>query len=358
MHFGYFTLMGYRERGTPTRQVLREAAEQVEAADEVGFEYAWFAEHHFSNYCVCPSPLMMVAHLARTTRRIKLAPAVVVAPLYHPLRLLGEIGLADSLCDGRLVLGVGSGYQPFEFDRFGIDLADSKEMMEEFLDLLTLAFTQETFTFAGKHYRFPETAITAQTVNGVPEIWIAGDNPVLHRLAARRGYVPLFTGRVFGSEYQEKMRALVDRSYAEEGVAPEHTPLGVQRYLCVTSNRRETLDYVDNVRHQSRLASNLRRREQVTDGSMMIEQPFPDEPSLEQIADKVLVGDCETIAERLCEEIRRARPSHVMFHCQVGGSGHTQAMHTIERFATDIQPMLERELGPLAALGPPLPVAA
>ena len=308
MHFGYFTLMGYRERGTKTAQVLREAAEQVEAAEQAGFEYAWFAEHHFSNYCVCPSPLMMVAHLARTTSRIKLAPAVVVTPLYHPLRLLGEIGLADSMCDGRLVLGVGSGYQPYEFERFGVELEHSKEMLQEFLDLLTLAFTRETFSYEGKHYQFPETAITAQTIDGVPEIWIAGDNPALHRLAARKGYVPMYTGRVHGPEYQRKMRALIDESYAKEGIAPENAAVGAQRFLCVTSKRSETMAYVDNVRHQARLASNLRRREQVTDGAMMIEQPFPDEPALEQIADQILVGDCETIAERLCEEIRAGRP--------------------------------------------------
>ena len=55
MQFGIFNLMGYRERGTPTTQILDEAAEQTHRADELGYDAAWFAEHHFSNYCVCPS---------------------------------------------------------------------------------------------------------------------------------------------------------------------------------------------------------------------------------------------------------------------------------------------------------------
>jgi alkanesulfonate monooxygenase SsuD/methylene tetrahydromethanopterin reductase-like flavin-dependent oxidoreductase (luciferase family) len=46
---------------------------------------------------------------------------VVVSPLYDPARLLAEIGMVDCLSEGRLVLGVGSGYQPYEFERFGKD---------------------------------------------------------------------------------------------------------------------------------------------------------------------------------------------------------------------------------------------
>ena len=86
------------------------------------------------------------------------------------------------------------------------------------------------------------------------------------------------------------------------------------------------------------------------DGAMLVEQPMPNEPPLETMADNLLVGDCETIAQRLCEEIRRARPTHMMFHFQVGASPQASALETIERFATDIRPMVERELGPLDTL--------
>ena len=76
------------------------------------------------------------------------------------------------------------------------------------------------------------------------------------------------------------------------------------------------------------------------------------------MADNLLVGDCETIAERLCgESPRRERPSHMMFHFQVGASSHRQALETMEKLATDITPMVEREIGPLSAIGAPLPGA-
>ena len=359
MHLGYFGLMGYRERGTPPERVFREHIEQVRHADRLGFEIAWFAEHHFSNYCICPSPLLMAARCAGETSRIKLAPAVIVTPLYQPARVLAEIGMVDCLTGGRLVLGVGSGYQPYEFERFGQELANARPMLEEFLDMLHLAFDRETFSYAGDHYRLPETHISARPIDGLPEIWVAGDNEFGHRLCARRGYVPLFTGRWLGADYLATMRERVAASYAAEGHDVDTMPLGIQRFLCVTANRAETLAYVENARHQMRLASALRRRAEVMDGAMMTEIPMQNELPLEEMADNLLVGDAETVAERLAAEIRAARPSHMMFHFQVGGSSHAAAMASMEALVTDIVPMVEAELGPLASLGAPaVPAAA
>ena len=357
MDFGYFGLMGYRERGTAPHTVFEEHVEQVRQADAVGLDIAWFAEHHFSNYCICPSPLVMAAHCAAVTERIKLAPAVIVTPLYEPARVLAEIGMVDCLAGGRLVLGVGSGYQPYEFERFGVDIAKARAMLEEFLDMLQAAFTAETFTYEGEHYTMPSTHISARPVAGVPSIWVAGDNEAGHRMCARRGYVPMFTGRWGSAEYLREMRARIDRGYELEGFAPGSAPVAIQRFMCVTESRTETMEYVDNARHQMRLASALRRRAEVMDGAMMNEIPMVNEISLEQMADNLLVGDCETIAQRLCGEIRAARPSHMMFHFQVGASSHAKALTTMEKLMTDIKPMVERELGPLSAIGAPLPGA-
>ena len=57
MEFGIFNLMGSREADKPAAQVFGEVAEQTKLADELGYTIAWFAEHHFSNYCLCASPL-------------------------------------------------------------------------------------------------------------------------------------------------------------------------------------------------------------------------------------------------------------------------------------------------------------
>ena len=164
MEFGTFNLMGARDPNTPAAQVFAEVAEQTRLADELGYGIAWFAEHHFSNYCLCASPLMMVAHCAANTRRIRLGTAVAVVPLYNPARLCAEIAMADAMSNGRLMLGIGAGYQPYEFERFGVNLAKNLEMTNEFAEILNLAFKQDFFSYQGKHYQLPETHIAARPV--------------------------------------------------------------------------------------------------------------------------------------------------------------------------------------------------
>ena len=129
MDFGIFNVMQQRERTKTSKEVTGDALYLTRAAEEMGMTRAWYAEHHFSNYSLCPSPLMLIAHAAAITKTIRLGTAVVVPPLYMPTRLLGEIAMADELSDGRLDLGVGfpavggscaarscAGVQPARFD--------------------------------------------------------------------------------------------------------------------------------------------------------------------------------------------------------------------------------------------------
>lgn len=344
IEFSLFSLMGYRMRRTAFGDILADTVELVRHAEDCGFDGAWFAEHHFSNYCVCPSPLLMVSHCAGVTSRIRLGPAVVVVPLYHPVRLVEEIGMLAELCGERLLLGIGSGYQPYEFDRFGADLARSKSELDEFILLMDAAFASETFSFDGEIIRLPETSIATRPTR-LPQIWIAGDSEATHRLAARRGYTPIITGRGAGSDYLADMRARIDTSYAAEGVSSESHPLGILRFACVTESAAETEAYVENARYQLRLATALRNRDEAMDGGIMIEAPTPGEQSLEEIASNLPVGDAETVAERLTADIRASGASHVLLNIQAGTSTKTQARRTMDVFARNIRPAIEKALG-------------
>ena len=343
--FGLFCLMGYRDRGSAVSEVLGNAVQMVQWAEEAGFEAAWFAEHHFSNYCVCPSPLVMVNHCAGLTTRIKLGPAVIVVPLYHPVRLLSEIGMTQALLgEDRFLLGLGSGYQPYEFERFGADLGDSKARLDEFLALMDRAYAGETFSFDGDFTALPETSISTRPPEGVPPIWIAGDSESTHRLAARRGFVPIITGRWFGADYLAEQRERIDASYAAEGRGGETHELGILRFVCVTESDEETRDYLVNARQQMRFAAALRNRQEAMDGGMLVERPFSGEPPLEEMAASLPVGDAATVAERLAADIRASGASHMMLNIQAAGSTMLQAERTIRAFASEIRPAIERAL--------------
>ena len=345
MEFGIFNLMTQRDPATPAQQVFGEVAEQTTLADELGYSIAWFAEHHFSNYCLCASPLMMVAHCASMTKKIRLGTAVVVVPLYNPARLLAEIATADALSNGRLMLGIGAGYQPYEFERFGVDLKQNLEMTNEFSDILDRAFSQDFFSYKGKHYQMPETHIPARPVQKPLPIYVAGHTQAMFRAAARHGYRVLTSGRTGGVKLLADQYADLVAAFAAENVPVARAHMTVNRFACITGSREEGMRFAENARYQSRLASSLRRRQEVMKGTVLVDVPFPDEPSLETIYDNLLIGDAETVAEKLVNEIRLAKPVHVCFSFKVGDTPHETAMRSMELMIGEVKPKVEKALG-------------
>jgi alkanesulfonate monooxygenase SsuD/methylene tetrahydromethanopterin reductase-like flavin-dependent oxidoreductase (luciferase family) len=346
MEFGIFNLMGARDpAATPAAQVFGEVAEMTRAADELGYSISWFAEHHFSNYCLCASPLLMVTHCAALTKKIRLGTAVVVVPLYNPARLLAEIATADALSGGRLMLGLGAGYQPYEFERFGVDLKQNLEMTNEFSDILDLAFSREFFSYKGKHYEMPETHIPARPVQKPLPIYVAGHTQAMFRAAARHGYRVLTSGRTGGTRLLEEQYADLVAAFAAENVPVSRAHMTVNRFAHITGSRDEALRFAENARYQSRLASSLRRRKEVMQGTILVDVPFPDEPSLETICDNLLIGDVETVAEKLVAEIHASKPVHVCFSFKVGATPHKAAMRSMELMMGEVKPRVEKALG-------------
>jgi alkanesulfonate monooxygenase SsuD/methylene tetrahydromethanopterin reductase-like flavin-dependent oxidoreductase (luciferase family) len=344
MEFGIFNLMGSRGPDKPAAQVFGEVAEQTKLADELGYTIAWFAEHHFSNYCLCASPLMMVAHCAAITRKIKLGTAVVVLPLYNPARLAAEVATADAVSNGRLMLGIGAGYQPYEFERFGVDIARNLEMTDEFCDILDLAFTRDFFSYHGKHYQLPETHIPVRPVQKPVPIYVAGHVQAMFRAAARHGYRVLTSGRVDGPGLLAEQYADIVAAFAAENVPLSRAHITLNRFAHITDSREEGMRFAENARYQSRLASSLRRRKEVMEGTVLVDVPFPNEPPLETIYNNLLIGDVDTVAEKLVAEIRAANPVHVCFSFKVGDTSHKAAMRSMELMIGEVKPRVEKAL--------------
>lgn len=108
--------------GDPLR-VYQETLELFTAADELGFDVGWLAQHHFQEVVGrLPSLFPFLAAAAQCTRRIRLGTAVIVLPFDNPLRVAEDAAFVDVLSGGRLELGIGSGGSPAEFQAFGVDV--------------------------------------------------------------------------------------------------------------------------------------------------------------------------------------------------------------------------------------------
>jgi alkanesulfonate monooxygenase SsuD/methylene tetrahydromethanopterin reductase-like flavin-dependent oxidoreductase (luciferase family) len=350
MEFGVFILMQQRGYHQTSDDVLRNAVEQTVAADQAGFNTAWYAEHHFSNYGLCPSPLMMVAHMAAQTKHIRLGSAVCVLPMYHPARLLAEAGFADSVSNGRLELGVGSGYQKFEFDRFGVKIEDAPAIFNEFLDVIQLGMKQKSFHYEGQHINLPETSISIRTrQKPLPPIWLATGHPETQARAIREGHNLFVTALLNGKDKLQQIRDGLSGIAAKQGRNIDDTKVGLLRCAFASDNDAEIRSYVENARYQRRISEGLKfRRAQSDDGFMVKEEPGQNETSLDEIRANLPVGSVDQVVERLLEEIRILKPKHIALQTQLGDFDQKTMLKQIELWGSRIIPAIRRELGETA----------
>jgi alkanesulfonate monooxygenase SsuD/methylene tetrahydromethanopterin reductase-like flavin-dependent oxidoreductase (luciferase family) len=157
MEFGYYTTCYYPDADVkPASQLYEESIEQLVTAEDAGFTSLSIPEHHFANYLTIPSPLLLAMKAIERTKQVPIITAVVVPNFYDPLRLAGEIALADNLTGGRLQIGLGSGGFKYEFDRFGVPFDERGARFSELVTLLDLLLSEKDVTFEGKFYNIPE----------------------------------------------------------------------------------------------------------------------------------------------------------------------------------------------------------
>ncbi|WP_291699026.1 putative FMN-dependent luciferase-like monooxygenase [Bradyrhizobium sp.] len=138
---GFFTRLLDR---TSASERYRYAAEQIVHAERCGFDSAWVAQHHFDeDEGGLPAPLVFLATLAPQTRRIRLGTGVITLPLEHPVRVAEDVAVLDTLLNGRLEIGVGTGGTPSSFAAFGHDSARRGAIFADHLSTLLGALKGE-----------------------------------------------------------------------------------------------------------------------------------------------------------------------------------------------------------------------
>src|SRR5579862_5635313 len=130
------------------RELIAESAE----ADRLGFNTVWLAEVHFApRFSVMPTPLLLLAAIAERTTNIRLGMAVNLIPLHHPIRLAEEIATLDVLSGGRVEFGAGRGAFPLNYRGYGVDMANSRALFADGLEILKAAWTHKRVTIDAKH---------------------------------------------------------------------------------------------------------------------------------------------------------------------------------------------------------------
>lgn len=208
--------------GKTEREVVKEQFDLMVAAEDLGFDSIQPAEHHFSEYGYLASPQVSLAAVASRTKRLRLGTGVVVLPFHNPIRVAEDFAFLDLLSDGRVDLGVGRGYQPMEFQGFGIDQSRSRQMFAEAVELIKRCWTEERVTFHGEFYHADDLWVRPEPVQKPhPPIYMACLSPESFAIAGAAGH-NVFMSSAFGLTVEQAKAGIAAyrQARADAGLDP------------------------------------------------------------------------------------------------------------------------------------------
>lgn len=244
MQFGIFDEVNAIP-GVDTADVYAAHVNQAATADRLGYHSYWFAEHHFSDHRLSPSPNLLLALLAANTEQILLGNMVNVLPFHEPVRLAEECAMLDHLSRGRLQVGVGRGVQPLEFSRQGRDMAISREMFLESIEMLKDLWVNEGATRSGDFWRYEDVSLMPPVLQRPhPPIWFTGMSTTSMEWAAENGlpFVSSFLNdeelTELGAKYREQFRP-----------SPEHPEpyFAVMRHMYLSESMETAREEVGHI---------------------------------------------------------------------------------------------------------------
>jgi alkanesulfonate monooxygenase SsuD/methylene tetrahydromethanopterin reductase-like flavin-dependent oxidoreductase (luciferase family) len=172
--------------------LLKDALEQVELADRVGFDYVWEVEHHFlEEYSHSSAPEVFLAAAAMRTERIRLGHGIVQIPpaVNHPARVAERIATLDLVSDGRVDFGTGESSSAAELGGFLIDRTRKREMWEDAMAAIARMFVEEPFAgWESEFWRMPPRNVVPKPLQRPhPPLWVACSRRETIQFAARNG---------------------------------------------------------------------------------------------------------------------------------------------------------------------------
>lgn len=186
--------------------------------EEIGFESLWVWDHILLG--VDPSfpiidSLSLLTGVAARTSKIKLGTGVLVLPLRNPVVLAKQLSSMDHISQGRLVLGLASGWYKHEFNAVGIDFHKRGKIMEQNLEILTRLWTEDMVTGSYPPHELKRAVMFPHPYQKPhPPILIGGYVDAVLKRAALRGdgwLTYFYTAKDFADDWGKVRR------FAEEG---------------------------------------------------------------------------------------------------------------------------------------------
>lgn len=320
----------------------QESLEQIQYADEVGFYGIWTSENHFSSkrglpqfqgeIGITPRPLLFGMKIIENTRQIRVGTAVRNIVFSNPIFVAEEALVFDLLSKGRLDLGVGCGYRPWEFEGFRIPREEAKERFLESLEILDRGMRGETFSFKGKYYDIPEVSLVPKPyyTKPRPKIYLATGDMEQVRLAAEKDYGVMS----FSTSTKEHLVKLYETYCAVAGPLGHDTSrdrFPITRQIYIHRDPKVVEEYAErNLPHYKAALGDFKAC-----------------PPLEELKKLYIIGTPEDCVEQLKRLRDEMGCTHVILWFNFGWLTHQEVMAQMQLFAEEVMPHFARQPEPV-----------
>jgi alkanesulfonate monooxygenase SsuD/methylene tetrahydromethanopterin reductase-like flavin-dependent oxidoreductase (luciferase family) len=339
VRFGLFFLM-QRDPHWSEQAVYEAELAQMELAEGLGFESVWIAEHHFSDYGLCPVPPVLAAHVAARTHTLRVGMGVSLLPLYNPVMLAEQLAVLDQVSGGRLDVGIGRGGAGPEYDAFGASVEQSRDRIGEGIALMRRCWSGETFSFDGRFTTVPELRVTPRPRQQPhPPLFVAANSPESNLVAARLGLPTLSSFFVPADELRRRRLA-----YREEAAAAGFDATTIDdaerrcwgmRCVHVSPDAATAVAAAQGpfMAYQERLSARAERRSRLPHARL---RPFDEYLDL----GLAFFGSPDQIADGLGRYIEETRYERVMLLMALAGLPRADTLRSMELFAAKVTPQL------------------
>ncbi len=324
MKFGMFVIGDYHPQANKSlSDYYEQMLEQVEWAEDLGYECFWFGEHHFDFFGVVPSPPVLMSVAAKRTKKIRLGVAVSLLPYRNPILTAEEYAMVDVLSGGRLDFGVGRGTPP-ELVGFGVK-EDNRDLLVEALEVVKMAWSEGKISYNGKYYQIPGVSLNVTPVQKpTPPLFFAALSEGSYKVAGEKGYpilgIPYASCKDIG-EMKQKI-TFYKNTLADSG----HNPGAFDVVQCFHSHVAATdREAEKNAREgmvpylSARLAVRPRNYDELYRDGM------------------IMVGDPRRCIEQI-EEIRETGTNYIIFMMNFATLEQKKILDSMEIMAKEIMP--------------------
>jgi alkanesulfonate monooxygenase SsuD/methylene tetrahydromethanopterin reductase-like flavin-dependent oxidoreductase (luciferase family) len=325
--------------GIPWNTPYQDMLDCLPRAEELGYESMFMATHHAKTDGLCPGPLIACAGAAAVTKTMRIGTAVLLVPMYAPLKLAEDIAVLDNLSQGRFVFGVAPGYVAEEFAAHGIPREQRVGRFEESLDLMITAWTEDEFEFDGKYFQVPRTVMTPKPMHKPhPPIWYGVSATKSLERAAKRRAVQIMSPR-HGVQELKAHYAPYEAKAAELNWTIPERPIIRQVFVAPTQQQAEAIAapavnhlYRELYGKASAAGDRVLRAD---DGSVITDH---DQVDFETFKDRYIIGDPEFAIQSIKRYESAINPSEMVCWMHMPGITGRDAMDSVTLFAREVMP--------------------